>query len=150
MLPRVSKIKMIGRREWIDFPLLDSFKIDAKIDTGAYSCTLSCKHIELIQKDNQLLLSFTLFNDKQFYTTEFDKKKIKNSFGEIEERFVIKTLIVLGRKKIRTTVSLTNRQEMRYPVLIGRKLLRGKFIVDVKQKYTNGIELNDYITHLLT
>ena len=146
MLSRETKIKIIGRREWVDFPLYDTFKIDAKIDTGAYSCTLSCKKLEIIQMNNQMHLSFTLFNDKEFQTSKFEKKKIKNSFGEIEERFVIKTLIVLGRKKILTTVSLTNREEMRYPVLIGRKLLRGKFIVDVKQKYTNGIKLNDYIT----
>ncbi len=64
----------------------------------------------------------------------------------MEERFIIKTVIGIGRKKVNTTVSLSNRGNMRYPVLIGRRLLKGKFIVDVNLIYTNGIRLKTEIT----
>lgn len=57
----------------------------------------------------------------------------------MEERYVIKTIIQMGRKKIKTSISLTDRASMRYPVLVGRRLLKGKFIVDVNLIYTNGL-----------
>jgi hypothetical protein len=71
--------------------------------------------------------------------SEYSRKKIKNSSGEMEERYVIKTIIQIGRKKINTTISLTDRGNMRYPVLIGRRLLKGKFLIDVNLIYTNGL-----------
>jgi len=59
----------------------------------------------------------------------------------MEERYVIQTQIKIGRKKIRSTISLSNRDNMRYPVLIGRRLLKAKFLIDVNQIHTNGIRL---------
>ena len=61
----------------------------------------------------------------------------------MEERFVIKTLIRLGKKKIWSTISLSNRDNMRYPVLIGRRLLKGKFLIDVNKIHTGGMPLNN-------
>lgn len=61
------------------------------------------------------------------------KRFIKNSSGLGEERYVIKTLIIIGKRKIRGNLSLTNRAEMKYPVLLGRKFLKGRFIVDVEK-----------------
>jgi hypothetical protein len=86
-----------------------------------------------------------LIDDTIYNFDEFSKKKIKNSFGEMEERYIIKTQIILGKKKIRTSVSLSDRENMRYPVLIGRKLLKGKFIVDVNKIYTNGLKLDSIL-----
>lgn len=60
----------------------------------------------------------------------------------MEERYIVKTLMVIGKKKIRATVSLTNRGTMRYPVLIGRKPLKGKFLIDVNKLHTGGIKLS--------
>ena len=64
----------------------------------------------------------------------------------MEERYVIKTIICLGGKKIWSTISLTNRDNMRYPVLIGRRLLKGKFLIDANQIHTNGLKLKSIIT----
>jgi hypothetical protein len=64
-------------------------------------------------------------------TKNFKEKKIKSSFGQIEERFVIKTKIKLFDRVIRAEFSLSDRTEMKYPILLGRKLLRNRFIVDV-------------------
>jgi hypothetical protein len=142
MLPINPKIKLIGRREFVDFPLLEINKVEAKIDTGAYTCAIHCNNIILKTKEGKQVLTFQLLDDRVYQFEEFTRKKIKNSFGEMEERYIIKTLIVIGRKKIKTTISLSDRESMRYPVLIGRRLLKGKFIIDVNLIYTNGLHLN--------
>lgn len=141
MQPKPYKLKIIGRREYIHFPLLGIEQVEAKIDTGAYTCAIDCNHIELKTEGEKSMLSFRLFNNKTYTVEEFTRKKIKNSFGEMEERYIIKTLITIGRKKINTTISLSDRGNMRYPVLIGRRLLKGKFIIDVNLIYTNGLNL---------
>lgn len=144
MLHKKNKIKIIGRREFVSFPLLNIEKVEAKIDTGAYTCAMHCNDIILKTINEKQILTFRLFNNSIYQVDEFTQKKIKNSFGEMEERYIIKTLIAIGRKKIKTTISLSDRENMRYPVLIGRRLLKGKFIVDVNLIYTNGINLNNY------
>ncbi|MES2762912.1 MAG: RimK/LysX family protein [Bacteroidota bacterium] len=141
MQSKPYKVKIIGRREYIHFPLLGIEQVEAKIDTGAYTCAIDCNHIELKTEDDKTSLSFRLFNNKTYNVEEFTRKKIKNSFGEMEERYIIKTLITIGKKKINTTISLSDRGNMRYPVLIGRRLLKGKFIIDVNLIYTNGLNL---------
>lgn len=124
---------IIGRSEAVDFPELGLYGITAKIDTGAYTSSLHCYDI----REEKGVLYFKLLDaqiefkvqDQKF--TEYSQKNIKNSFGEIEKRFVIKTIVTIGGKSIKTLISLTDRGTMRYPVLIGRKLLKNRFIVDV-------------------
>ena len=141
-----GKIKLIGRREYVDLPLLNIFGIEAKIDTGAYTSSLHCENISLNYENSKPILYFTLNlgEERPFRFEEFRLKKIKNSFGEMEERYVIKTLLVMGRKKIYSTISLSNRDNMRYPMLIGRRLLKGKFLIDVNKIHTNGISLDGF------
>jgi hypothetical protein len=131
MLDKKHKIKIIGRREFVAFPLLRIDKVEAKIDTGAYTCAIHCNDIVLKTINEKQILTFRLFNNTIYQVDEFTRKKIKNSFGEMEERYIIKT-----------TISLSDRGNMRYPVLIGRRLLKGKFIIDVNLIYTNGLHLN--------
>lgn len=126
--------QVIGRRELVNFPELGMFGITAKIDTGAYTTALHC---HAIAEKNGILFfklldpSHPLYNEQEQKFTDYSSKEIKNSFGEIEKRYIIRTTIKIGRKTIRTTISLTDRGSMRYPVLIGRKLLKNRFIVDV-------------------
>jgi hypothetical protein len=147
MLGTKPKIKLIGRREYVSFPILNIQKVEAKIDTGAYTCAIHCKNIVLKTNLDKPILTFQLLDNTIYSFDEFSKKKIKNSFGEMEERYIIKTQIVIGRKKIKTSISLSDRENMRYPVLIGRKLLKGKFIVDVNRIYTNGLKLNTLLNN---
>jgi hypothetical protein len=147
---------LIGRREYIDLPLLDITGIEAKLDTGAYTSSIHCENIFVHNKDGKSILSFSISQtihgaeqSKTFYFEEFSKKKIKNSFGELEERYTIKTIVKLGSKKIWSTISLSNREKMRYPVLIGRKLIKGKFVIDVNKIHTNGIKIKKAFKHLL-
>jgi hypothetical protein len=144
-----STIMLIGRREIVSFPSLELIGLEAKIDTGAYSSALHCKDIELKEINGITHLCFKLLDDthpeykeKECRFTKFDKKTIKSSFGESEERYLIKTSIILAGKKISLIISLTDRTNMKYPVLIGRRLLNKKFIVDVSKKHTNGITIN--------
>ncbi len=147
MFETKQKIKLIGRREIVSFPLLNISKVEAKIDTGAYTCAIHCKKIVLKTNKEEPLLTFQLLDDTIYSFDQFSRKKIKNSFGEMEERYIIKTLIVIGRKKIKTSISLSDRENMRYPVLIGRRLLKGKFIVDVSKVHTNGLNLNTLLNN---
>jgi hypothetical protein len=139
MITKSHSLNLIGRREFVNFPLLNIEQVVAKIDTGAYTCAIHCKLIELKIIENKETLCIKFLDDKIHYFSDFFKKKIKNSSGEMEERYVIKTIIQMGRKKIKTSISLTDRASMRYPVLVGRRLLKGKFIVDVNLIYTNGL-----------
>lgn len=136
-----SKIKLIGRREFVSFPQLNMFQIEAKIDTGAYTNAIHCSKIEQQIINNASVLVVKFENDATHTFNDYTIKKIKNSFGEAEERYIIKTIIHIGRKKINSTLSLTNRGTMKYTVLIGRHLLKGKFIVDVSKLHTNGITI---------
>lgn len=125
---------VIGRREKVDFPELGLFGVTAKIDTGAYSSALHCSDI----KEKNGILYFTPlgsahdeYTGKEQQLSDYTQKEIKNSFGEVEKRFIIKTVVKIGRKRIKAIISLTDRGKMRYPVLIGRKLLKNRFVVDV-------------------
>ncbi len=148
METKKHNLLLIGRREFIDFPLLNITGIEAKLDTGAYTSSIHCENIFVETKNNKSTLSFSVSQlpqdteqSKTFYFDEFSKKKIKNSFGELEERYTIKTIVKLGSKKIIATISLSNREKMRYPVLIGRKLIKNKFIIDVNKIHTGGIKI---------
>jgi hypothetical protein len=144
MRTAADKIRVIGRREFVDFPDLGLYNLEAKIDTGAYTSSIHCKDIILKTVNGKQVLYFTLldeshpeYSQKSHESHDFTRKKIKNSFGEMEERYVIRTLVRLERKKIKTTISLSDREHMRYPVLIGRRMIKGKFIVDVNKMHTH-------------
>lgn len=123
---------IIGRTDIIDFPDLKLMEVRAKIDTGAYTSSIHCFKVKVVKEK----LTFYLPAHRgekhlKFVTKDFELKAIKNSFGQTEMRYVIKTRVVLFGKKITTEFSLANRIQMRYPVLLGRKLLRNRFLVDV-------------------
>lgn len=130
---------IIGRKDKIDLPELGFSNIDAKVDTGAYGCALHCHHVEVIQQDGQPVLSFKVldpshpeYDDKVLLVKNFSDKIVKNSGGQAEHRYTIKTKVVIFNKKRTVEFSLTDRQEMKYPVLLGRKFLRKRFLVDVQ------------------
>jgi hypothetical protein len=135
----IAKNKItIGRRELVSFPELGFKNVVAKIDTGAYTAALHCSKIWTEENGSNLFFklldeSHPHYQEKVFQFSVFGKRKIKNSSGVFESRFTIKTLIKIGRKKIQASISLTDRAGMKYPVLIGRKLLNKRFVVDVSQ-----------------
>lgn len=130
--------RTIGRRDKADFPEFDLYDLGVKVDTGAYTSAIHCHHIEATRQDGQALIRFRLLDpshpqyEAQVYAThDFEERLIKNSFGKSERRYVIQTRIVLFGKAYPISLSLSERGEMKYPVLLGRKLLQGRFVVDV-------------------
>lgn len=127
----------VGRKDKCDFPDLDLKNIDLKIDTGAYTSAIHCHKIGTKIIKGKQILTYTLldpthrkYGNKEFSTDTFDEKRIKNSFGSTEKRFIIETRIRLFGKTSTIKLSLSERGEMRFPILIGRKFLMGKYIVD--------------------
>jgi hypothetical protein len=143
----------IGRKDKADFPELLLRNINIKIDTGAYTSTIHCHHIHEIVVDGENFIEFQLldpthpkFHEKKFKTKRYKKKSVKNSFGGSEERFIVETVIVLFGEEYPIELSLSERSDMKYPILIGRKLLNQRFVVDTdvvnlsfKQKKKNKI-----------
>ncbi len=131
---------LIGRKEDIDLPDLKLKAIDAKIDTGAYSSSIHCHHIELVKKDGKKMLSFKLldpehknYQRRTFLFKQYRTTKVKSSNGKSEERFLIKTNVQIYGKNFLTEFTLTNRCDMKYPVLLGRKFIKQGFLVDVNK-----------------
>jgi hypothetical protein len=131
--------EIIGRTVLVDLPKLGFTGIPAKTDTGAYYCSLHCHFINVKVEDGKRILCFNLLDPSHpeykerttCYTKSFRKKMIKNSFGDTEERYLIRTPILINNRRIRAWISLTDRGSMKYPMLLGSRLLRNKFIVDV-------------------
>lgn len=133
--------KLIGRNEIVDLPDLDLFGLRAKVDTGAFTSAIHYHHAEIIKKDGENILHFTLldpshpeYNDKSFYFRDYKTKHIKNSFGQSEERYIIKSKIRIYGEDFVTEFSLSDRGNLKFPILLGRKLLNKHFIVDTSKK----------------
>ncbi len=135
---------MIGTVDEIDFTILGLKDVPCKIDTGAQTSSLHCSKIRVIEREGTGYLSFRvldpsheLYSNKEFLTDTFKERKIKNSFGNYEYRYVIRTQVLLFGLKINAEFTLADRGRMRYPVLLGKKLLNKRFIVDVSQRNLN-------------
>lgn len=128
---------MLGRYDRVDLPDLGLKNIHAKIDTGAYTSSLHCKRADVVNGTLEFVLldeEHPEFTGMTFKTSRFEEKDIKNSFGEVERRFVIQTRIRIHGEDIDAHFSLSNRGSLKFPILIGRKILRGRFVIDVKKK----------------
>ena len=130
--------KIVGRVEVISILDLELFDLDAKVDTGADSNALHCDNIK-VEGDE---VSFKLldkvhpsYHDKRMRFPIYRTKKVKSSNGQIELRPSIKVDVNFYGKKYKAVISLTDRSDMKYPMLIGRKFLSGKFLVDVSKEY---------------
>ena len=125
-------MKKIGRCEKISFPELNLENLNCKIDTGAFGTSL---HVDgILVKDGKL--HFWIGNKKnRFIWSKFKTIKVKSSFGRVQERYSIKTSIILGKRKYNIFISLTDRKNMKFPCLVGRRFLyKFGYIVDVRKK----------------
>tara|TARA_R110001632_G_scaffold116951_2_gene228765 strand:- start:10832 stop:11269 length:438 start_codon:yes stop_codon:yes gene_type:complete len=127
----------IGRIDKGDFPELELSDIDIKIDSGAYTSSIHCANIEEIRVNNIKFIKFTLldsehplYNNKVFSSKNYTTKVVKSSNGATEERFAVKTEIILFNKTLAIDLTLSERSDMKFPVLIGRKFLNKQFIID--------------------
>jgi len=111
--------------------------IPAKIDTGADGTAIWASDIYL-SDDGVLHYTFfdkqsPLYTGESHTTDDFRITKVTSSTGHDEIRFKVRIQITLGDKKIKVWCSLTDRSSRIFPVLIGKKTLNGKFLVDVSK-----------------
>ncbi len=132
---------LIGRKDIIDLPELELFNVEAKIDTGAYGNALHCHKMKVVDVGGKKVLQFNVldpshpeYKEHVYHSENFRTKDVKSSSGQKETRYVIKTIMKIFGKNYKTEFSLTNRKSMRHPILIGRKFLSKKFLVDVNVK----------------
>jgi len=128
-----NKKRIIGRTDKADFPQLHLEEIDVKVDTGAYTSSIHCQGIEEI--DGVLHATFLDPTHPQFHGqhiefNDYEVTTVRSSNGVKEERFEVRSNIRLFKKLFKISLTLNDRSEMRFPVLLGRKFLSKKFIVD--------------------
>lgn len=135
--------KIIGRLEYVDMPDFELSGIEAKIDTGAYNGSLHVSLITEFEKEGKKWIRFIIldenhpeFSNKAYETDEFDVKKIRSSNGTVQNRYVIPVTIILKGLELKAKLTLSNRKDMRYPVLIGRKFIKKHFIIDASKTFT--------------
>lgn len=117
------------------------FQYEARIDTGAESSSIHSEKIQLIERDGKQFVQFSLLNPETNELVELERRfqrtvLIKQKGGEPERRFVVKLWLTLGEIKERVDVTLSNRADFTYPLLVGRNLLTDTAIVDVSRQHT--------------
>ena len=135
--------RVVGRRELVDFPQFQLWGVEAKVDTGAYTSAIHCSNIRVeTGLDGRPLLHVQLldpshpnFDGSPMQFADFGLRDIKSSNGEVQERYVIRAVLRIFDQDFDTEFSLSDRSDMKYPVLLGRLLLRhGRFVVDVARR----------------
>ncbi len=135
-MPRKDPV-VIGRLEHIALPGLGIARVAAKIDTGAYRSALHYQKVRVRTVDGvkQLLVTFQMGGKRKTKVfRNYERVTVKSSNGETSRRYLIRTRVRLNGHVVRTAFTLFDRSDMKYQVLLGRKFLRGRFVVDVARK----------------
>ena len=128
--------KTIGRAEQVAFPEIELEDVPARIDTGAKTSALWASSVRYDDGSLQVVL---LGPDNPRYTgqtlefEEFEPVVVASSTGQTQQRYKVRLLVKIKGKKVRAWFTLADRSTQVYPVLIGRNVLLGKFVVDVKK-----------------
>lgn len=134
-------VEAVGWRELVTLPDIYEKKVSAKIDTGARTSCLHADITETFDRDGMTWVRFELglhdeSNDPIVCELPVeDQRRITSSNGETEERFIVKTGLILGDQRFDAEFSLTNRSDMKFPILIGRTALKKRFLVDSGRSY---------------
>lgn len=139
-----SPPRIIGFREWIALPDLHLPAVKAKVDTGAKTSSLHAYDIEVLKKGEKSYVHFKVHPLQHDFSIIIkcrallvDQREVMDSGGHKEMRYVIQTTMILSGLKKQIELTLTNRQDMRYRMLIGRAALRGHHI-DPSSSYLAG------------
>jgi hypothetical protein len=143
LVPKKKAVKKtIGWREWIYLPDLEVGRIKAKIDTGARTSALHAFKITPFTKDGAPYVRFAVHPLQRVSKPEIscvalvvDRRAITDSGGRVEQRYVIRTTLKLGKKRWPIELTLTNRDQMGFRMLIGRQALRRRYLVDTGRSF---------------
>lgn len=140
-----SEARMVGWREWVALPELGIQAIKAKIDTGARTSALHAFRVDTFQEAGQNKVSFDIHpvqgNDQRVVTCIadlLDQRMITDSGGHRELRYVIKTPVMMGSLQWPIEITLTNRDDMTFRMLLGRTALRPHLIVNPGTSFLQG------------
>ena len=132
----------IGWREWVALPELGVEAVKVKVDTGAHSSALHAFNIQEFQREDEAWVRFDLHpfqRDSQHSVAAESKlvgrRWVKSSSGRSTLRPVIRTKIKLGKKVWRTEVTLVRRDVMGFRMLLGRRTVRKRFLVDCGRSF---------------
>lgn len=130
-----TKYGIIGSTELVEVAGIKN--IPAKVDTGADSSSIWASSINM-RKDGTLVFSLfgekhPLYTGEEISTTDYKIKSVRSSHGDSQIRYQVNLPIVIGDVEIKTPFTLANRSRNNFPVLIGRRTLEGRFLVDVSQ-----------------
>ena len=146
--PVDSPRKTIGWREWLVLPQLGIPAIKAKVDTGARTSALHTFHLEEFFAGGQKMVRFGIHPLQKRQDIELfceapvlERRRVKDSGGHIEKRYVIQTRIVLKKLAWTIKITLTNRDTMLFRMLLGRTAVEKRFIIDPGRSYTAGRSL---------
>ncbi|GHC66314.1 ATP-dependent zinc protease family protein [Roseibacillus persicicus] len=138
-----KEMLVIGRREWIGLPQLGVSALHGKIDTGAYRSSLHAEQVEAFMREDEEWVRFiTHSQDGREVACQCEvafRKRVKSSNGEARERYFLRTKFRTPRGlEWPVLVSLADRSEMTFPLLIGRRALSRRFVVDTSQSHLLG------------
>ena len=141
----MAELVTIGWREWVALPELSDIPIKVKVDSGAKTCALHAFKVEPFEKDGTLYVKYLVHpfqhDDTQFIECNslvVDQREVSDSGGHREMRYVVETVIELGEAKFSAEITLTDRDSMKFRMLLGRNVLKNKYLVDCSQSFMLG------------
>jgi len=130
----------IGQTEITAFPEITPGSVGARIDTGAKTSAIWVSRLWESADSLQVVFfgpAHEGYTGRTVKFTEYTETVVASSNGMAQRRYKVKLLVVVGGRRIRAWFTLADRSQQVYPVLIGRNVLRGKFIVDVSLQSKN-------------
>lgn len=134
--------RIIGWREWVGLPDLGIDRIKAKIDTGARTSTMDAEVDELAEENGIIMARFRVVfggrnkvQEKVCNARVVENRNVTNSGGQVEDRIVILSHIKIGALIKEIEITLTQRNNMKFRMLLGRTAIGEDFVVDVSRSY---------------
>nr|WP_086939234.1 RimK/LysX family protein [Thaumasiovibrio occultus] len=133
---------LIGSVEVCKLPAFGIEDLQMRVDTGAKTSSLHVDNLVHTKHDGVPYVEFDLHPDVYNFDQTvrcvaplFDTRRIKSSNGEVERRSVIKTQLELAHHLWDIEITLSNREGMSYPMLLGREAMIGRVIVDPGESF---------------
>jgi len=144
-MPDKNQLLTLGWREWAALPDLGLPAIKVKVDSGARTSALHAFYTEKYQLDSVDMVKFLIHPIQKNYDFHvechapiIDFREVSDSGGHKEMRYVIETSIVIGTVSWPIELNLTNRDTMRFRMLLGRRAIEARAVIDPGASYLNG------------